>query len=284
MLRRRVFDLAGLFSRVISVESGGISYLVSTSDRSIGRELFAWRSFEDDIMDRAMGLLREEAGEPPLAGKIFIDVGANIGTSTIPALLRFGAASAIAFEPDERCFRLLQHNLLGNDVTSRVHIERSAVWDEPGVADFELGDSNWGDGRVRSGHGSVPGFFEEEKRTTTPVPLTTLDAFIVKHDIDLGRVGLLWVDAQGAEFHVLNGARSLLSSGIPVVMEYWPYGLSRSGGLTELSSLIAEHYTAIVDLRFAAESTELQPIPAEGIETVRRRCTGVRYTDLLLLR
>ena len=286
MLRRRAFDLARSVTPVVAVESDGISYFVSTSDRSIGRELFAVRQFDGSVMHRAMDILGSaEPTKLPLSGKIFVDVGANIGTATIPALLRFGAASAVAFEPDERCFRLLRHNLLENELTARVVVERAAVWDEPGVAPFELVDSNWGDGRVRTTPAQwQPGPFLEETRATAEVPLVTLDAFGALHRSDVAGSGLLWVDAQGAEFHVLNGARTLLSSRVPVVMEYWPCGLRRSGGLRNLSSLIAEHYTSFVDLRLEPESSDSEPVPADRIEALQARYeddTG--YTDLLLL-
>lgn len=295
MLRRRAFDLARTVTPVVSVTSGGISYFVSTSDRAIGRELFALRQFDERVMERAMHLVSrhtaagDEAlpGGPsrlPLAGTIFVDVGANIGTATIPALLRFGAARALAFEPDERSFRLLRHNLLENDLTERVVAERAAVWDEPGVAVFETVDSNWGDGRVRTTPGPVPGSFQEDQRTTTEVPLVTLDAFVAEHGVEPGRIGLLWVDAQGAEFHVLNGARSILSSGVPVVMEYWPYGLRRAGGLRELSGLVAEHYTSIVDLRLEPASGGCRPIPPDQLDSLQVRYEAdTAFTDLLLL-
>jgi FkbM family methyltransferase len=342
MLRRRAFDLARAVTPVVAVDSGGISYFVSTADRSIGRELFALRQFDEQVMERAMEVVGRHLGAPPgrpLAGKVFVDVGANIGTATIPALLRYGAAGAIAFEPDERCFRLLRHNViendLGNDLAGRVTTVRAAVWDEPGTASFEIVDSNWGDSRVRSaspsgsppapaglagasqeppapgapglqpgtahsprkasGQGSLGplGSFGEEQRATTEVPLVTLDGFLAERGIGAERIGLLWVDVQGAEFHVLNGARSLLEAGVPVVMEFWPYGLRRLGGLDELSSLVAEHYTSILDLRAEPDPGAADgsgslaapgPIPADQLGSLRPRYEAdTAYTDLLLL-
>ena len=42
-------------------------------------------------------------------------------------------------------------------------------------------------------------------------------------------IALIWVDVQGYEGYVFNGAKKFLSKGIPVVSEIWPYGILRTG-------------------------------------------------------
>jgi len=42
---------------------------------------------------------------------------------------------------------------------------------------------------------------------------------------------LLWMDIEGYEGHALEGAKSLLSSGIPLVSEFNPEFLAKAGGL-----------------------------------------------------
>ncbi len=72
------------------------------------------------------------------------------------------------------------------------------------------------------------------------------------------------MDVQGHEAHVLRGASELLRSDVPIVIEYWPYGLRRAGGLETLHSLIAEHYAYVIDLR----SRDEQPprlLPADHL-------------------
>lgn len=68
------------------------------------------------------------------------------------------------------------------------------------------------------------------------------------------RVSLVWLDVQGHEGHFFLGARRLLSSGIPVVTELWPYAVLRSGMsrsefccilsklFTHFYLLVGEHY------------------------------------------
>ena len=40
---------------------------------------------------------------------------------------------------------------------------------------------------------------------------------------------LLWVDIQGYEGFMFQGAENTLSRGIPVVSEIWPYGIAKAG-------------------------------------------------------
>jgi hypothetical protein len=51
-------------------------------------------------------------------------------------------------------------------------------------------------------------------------------------DLDLPSApGLLWMDIEGYEGHALEGAKSLLSFGTPLVSESHPEFLARAGGL-----------------------------------------------------
>lgn len=83
--------------------------------------------------------------------------------------------------------------------------------------------------------------------------------------LDLGRVGLVGMDIQGHEGHMLAGAYSLTERTIPVDLEYWPYGLRRSDGLTLLHELIARHYSEFIDVRASMHSGRTVAFPAEEI-------------------
>lgn len=50
-------------------------------------------------------------------------------------------------------------------------------------------------------------------------------------DMTFPAQSLLWMDIEGYEGHALEGAKSLLSSGTPLVSEFHPEFLARAGGL-----------------------------------------------------
>ena len=62
--------------------------------------------------------------------------------------------------------------------------------------------------------------------------------------VDPGTIGLVWVDIQGHEGRLFRGAQETLRQGMPVISEFWPYGIRRSG-------LERDAYAEIVRSRFA---------------------------------
>ncbi len=254
VLRQELFDLLSRFSPAVAVDHAGIRYYVSTGDAGLSRIVFGEGSYEQDIMEHALSLAERHCGRAPLLqGRTFVDVGANIGTSTLPALLTFGAADAIAFEPDDENYRLLRCNLVANEVENRARTLRLALSDHAGHGELERAESSWGDHRVRVLAGSPDGSYGESSRPTARVELVRFDDAVRDLPIDLGRVGIVWMDTQGHEGHILAGARSLLESDVPVLIEYWPYGLRRltvlrcsmtlSGGITGGSSTFGRRWS-----------------------------------------
>ena len=46
-------------------------------------------------------------------------------------------------------------------------------------------------------------------------------------------IGLIWVDIQGHEGHLLAGAKNTVGKKIPMVCEFWPYAMQRAGTTRE---------------------------------------------------
>ena len=76
---------------------------------------------------------------------------------------------------------------------------------------------------------------------------------------------------------MLAGAPQLLAAGVPVVCEYWPYGLRRAGSLEKLHATVAQSFTSVIDAR----ADEM--VPAGRVADLAGRYTGERYTDLILI-
>lgn len=284
MLRQEIFDAVARVTPCVASTVGGVWYFVSTEDRGLGRVVFGHGEYEQDIMAHAIRLAEEFTGESPLLkGRTFIDVGANIGTSTLPALLVFDAEDAVAFEPDDQNYRLLRCNLIANNVEDRVQPLNVALSAVSGLGILERSESS-GDHRVRVRDGLPDGMFRESLRTTTEIRLKTFDDVVHEGLLALDRVGLVWMDTQGHEGHVLAGAETLLRSDIPVVVEYWPYGLRRADGLDLLHQLVAENYRQVIDVRASLAGHTVVAVRAADVGDLAHRFGGETYTDLLLLK
>jgi len=281
---RRDYEFRALrrLTPLAAVDADGIRYLVSTSDTAVGRETYMRRGYDATVMARLIELAGDELRRPALLGHTFIDIGANIGTSTIPAMRRYGASDAVAFEPAPDTFALLQCNLVLNDLTDRVRAVQVAVSDLEGVATLELSESNWGDRRVRAeGTGEHADMLGESAWPTAQVRTARFDDLAADLELDLDRVGLVWIDTQGHEGSVLAGASTVLERQLPLVVEYWPYGLRRSGGLDRVHSILAQAYPRFIDARAPGLARSQ---PTSSLPELAARYDGVDdYTDLLLL-
>lgn len=195
-VRGAVFDQAHHLTPLLAVESDGLTFLVPTWDQRVGRKLYvAGRRKEMKRLRYALDLLAREGWEPQGA---FVDVGANIGTTCLPALT-IGFESAVAVEPEPRNVLLLRANAALNGLADRLRVVEAAASDEDGQVPLALHPTNSGGHRVKPGGALVPA-----------VRLDTLLA-----DVD---VGLLWIDAQGHERAILDGAGELAQR-VPVIVE-----------------------------------------------------------------
>lgn len=135
-------------------------------------------------------------------GSTVIDVGANIGLSTI--LLARMAERVIAFEPSPPNVAFLRLNLERNGITN-VEVHAAAVSDTPGTLRLHVAQFGAGSHVVAAGHVSgdaVP---------TVDVPAVTLDG------TDLPPVAFIKIDAEGHDPDVLAGAARLLARDRPLV-------------------------------------------------------------------
>jgi len=214
-------------------------FFVPTSDLRIGARLFVRaRSKDMDVLAQALGHLAALGHRMP-SDPGFVDVGANLGTTTITALRHHHFSSAVALEPSPETFKALRVNLVANELESRAHALQVAASDQDGERPFEVSDHNIGAHRLRA----------EDVRSADQmvvVKTVTLDGLVARGTIHLDRVGLLWIDAAGHEGHVLAGASRLLEAGIPIVT-----AVKRRRSMTtdELLELLAPHYTDVVQLR-----------------------------------
>lgn len=274
--REAFFATAQPFTPCLAVETTAGLFFVRTGDRTVGRKLFmSRRRGEMATLARAVDALAS-VGVGDFGEKLLVDVGANIGTTTVPALALHGFAGAVACEPAPENFRMLRINLAANDLEQRVRALPIALSDREGEADLDIGSTNSG------GHHIVddvrPGYGET---VFTRVRKTTLDLLLEEIAVAPESVGLVWMDVQGHEGHVLDGASSLLRRGIPLVMELYPKWLEQAERLTAVESSIAQHYTHLLDLRTAPRhGADFEFLPTSGIsELVQAYPTG--FTDIL---
>jgi len=260
--------------------------LTYSDDRIIGESLRNAGQFAERDIDALRDLLRQAGAE--VRPSIFLDVGANIGTHSLHAL-KSGFEKALCVEPDPDNFKLLRINQILNDVDARCVNILAAASNAAGSAILEISPTNFGDHRVRLGRDGTPNLHDEQEWTMRTVSLRRLDDMIAEVGVALAHIGLAWIDTQGHEGHVLAGAQGLLASSIPIVAEFWPYGLSRCGGWPLLRDILIGSGRKIHDLRRSIAANCLQSVTMDEIEALFDRYLAAEsknfspYADLLLL-
>ena len=151
-------------------------------------------------------------------GDQFIDVGAHIGLTVLPAALKVGPRGrVVAFEPGSRAALLLEQNLALNFVSERVAVHRCAAGDAAGKARLHLspilGESSLLDLPVSQGGEDV-------------------DIRTVDSQVEPGRpVRLVKIDAEGYEPQVWRGMQRIVRDNPELValVEFGPAHLRRAG-------------------------------------------------------
>jgi FkbM family methyltransferase len=250
----------------------GIKFAVNSSDKVIGKSVFSTRRAYDcyNITNafQALGIERT---------KILLDIGANIGTIGIYAVSQGLAKKCIAFEPEPRNFELLKTNVCLNGLSDQFTLHNVALSIDASTSiTFELSNSNYGDHRVRVSEDQ--GILDEQGRSTIEVQCESLDNLI---GADFAKDCVLFIDTQGFEGHVLTGGAGLVSRGVPLIMEFWPYGLRRANGLELLYSALAKSpYTTICDLRKPENRIDFSIAELQNIANALGE--DGKYTDLLI--
>jgi FkbM family methyltransferase len=288
--RLAYFDSSAQYTPYLATDAGGALFLVKTEDKHIGRSLFSKRARgELAVLGRAVAAIEGLLGPSAVAQKAFVDVGANIGTTTIPALLSHGFDTAVAIEPEPENVRVLRLNVLLNDLEDRVTTLAVAASNEVGQSELVVDRSRGGKHWIATDRSKLRRKNLAENDMLT-VDTVTLDQLVESGVIDAERTGLLWMDAEAHEGHILQGATSLLRRGTPLVLEWNPVILERVGDRGKIERAVAEGYTHFAGMHrnvepgqpnFPLQTVDQLPAYAERFLDPSKRLTK---TDILVLR
>jgi FkbM family methyltransferase len=175
----------------------------------------------------------------------FIDVGASIGNILIPAVSQNLFKKAIAFEPSEKNYSLCKINIILNNLSGLIQLQKCAVTNRDNeILDLEIHNFDVGDHRIR--YKTYQGLLNEHLRKVEKVQSYSLDNLL--NNIDCSNSGL-WLNNQGSESQTISGGMNILKKNqMPIFLEFSPYYISNSDSFELLTNSFEDlNYSKVFD-------------------------------------
>jgi FkbM family methyltransferase len=252
--RDKVF-LANLARRVVLGAYRLFGLDVPTKVRRMG---INWDLDLDEGIDFAIYLLRAHERRTIASyrkvvrpGDIVLDIGANIGSHTLPLAARVGASGrVVGVEPTKFAMDKLRRNLALNPEFSDIVVPVQAMLSNSteGAPPVTL-PSSW----PLDQSGDVHPEMRSVEQSTVGAEMLTVDALVSR--LELPSVDFIKLDVDGYEVAVLEGAENVLRTHAPrIVMELAEYTLVERGrSLDELLEMLVGHGYRIFDEGLKAE-------------------------------
>lgn len=238
--------------KYVSCECKGeipLSYIVNSEYTFMVSDLSNGVSYQSQEVDLFFELAKTYFGVKPETGGYFLDIGANIGTTSLYAKKRYPALKIIGFEPMAENIKTFKINCLLNEINEDVELIEKALSDQISNAELMLSKNNHGDNRV------IKNFNELEDFEKTRIQTISLDIFLRDRIEVENTIQYIWMDVQGHEGFVLKGAEGLIQKRrIPLFMEFWPVELHRNQSFALLTEFLSKYYRGYIGVIYHNET------------------------------
>lgn len=246
--------------------------LIVHTNELISEKIFIDGSFEFLAFERTIEIIKKFNKLNTL-----VDIGANIGTTSIPALTKGFFKNAIVIEPEIKNFRILMSNIYLNNLEKRITAHNLALTDkENSLLYLEIfKEGNNGKHKVSKENLINKKFDSENIQKAKGNTLDKIAPNITRED------SLIWMDAEGYEGIILKGANSTIVKKIPLVVEFDPVMMSEYHSFNHFK-LLFPHYSVFYDL--SHKTTSPIKLDEETLkENYDRLLASNSHTDLLFI-
>lgn len=183
---------------------------------------------------------RHYKGAEPETG-IFLDIGGNIGTTSIYCKKKLKSdLKYIAFEPILENAKLFAANAAINGLKDII-VEQIALSNcSREKAAMHIAHDNWG------GSGMVVGAGNQisESGGDEIVATITLDSYLSEHHISAKDIKYIWIDVEGHEPEVLEGAAQLYNGlAIPTCLEFNQNHYMAVGSYEKMVTMLSKYFS-----------------------------------------
>lgn len=269
-----VSQISSLFSREImpyrsvSIDND-LNFIASSIDYTIGESMYMYgKCFAEDQVKIFFDLMNKYCGFDNKCNGLFLDIGANIGTTCIYAKKKIATNMYyIGFEAGIDNYKMFKCNCIINEVED-IKAEYIALGEKTCKGKYYYNQYNSG--------GSSVSFDEDQDNNL--LKIYSLDEYIEKGNISHEMVSCIWLDTEGCEAEILLGAKSLiLSKRIPMMQEFNPLTYEERGKDKDYYALMEKAYTYYIDTFDLSRIYEIRSLSEHKTLLMNR---GVHATDL----
>ena len=154
----------------------------------------------------------------PSGRTIIIDIGANIGTASVPACVD-NNFELIAIEPSKENLSLLLKNISINGIKAKIYCCALVNKVTENYIKLFINKGNTGANSLSSSWN--PSVNLDDNRLVEFVPCKTFDEIFFENNIDIKKIIIIKIDVEGVEEAVLSGSRKFLElNTAPILLEY----------------------------------------------------------------
>lgn len=148
--------------------------------------------------------INEDYGKMPIDGQTVIDIGSNIGDSSIYFVSK-GAKRVIALEPFKKNYDLAQKNIDENNLTDKIVLLHTGLSDTEKIMHIDPEQESRG-GKLKEFENGIE------------IKTTTLENILKKFNVD---TAILKMDCEGCEYlSILTSSKTTLQKFSHITMEY----------------------------------------------------------------
>ena len=261
----------------VSVDGGAV-YIARSKDFVIPLHMYFWEeTWSKKEIETFLYLTNKFYGNQ--ANKYFLDIGANIGTTSIYVRMN-KKIPVIGFEAGHDNYDIFRINCIINHVEDII-VENMGLSDEQSDAKYMYIPTNSGGGGV-IGQSNIEDINSSNNHYEN-IKLYRLDDYICNKEL-LKKIGYIWLDTEGHEANIIHGAlNTLLAERVPMWLEFNPATYKLQGVWERFISDISSIYDYFIDFNEIRDGQEISREISEISEYPDIMEAGnIRATDIFL--
>lgn len=213
----------------------------------------------------------------------FLDLGANIGSTSVYALKSNYFSNAICIEASSLNYQFLNFNSQINKLADKLKTFNYGLADFSGEGELICNPDNCGDFRIQPVNLEInsTNLFNEDNYTREVTQFITLNELMKQGILKSEEIGFIWIDCQGSEGLIFKGGEQFFQKvSVPLYVEFWPYGINRLAAKETYFNFIANYSSQLWKLT----SEKFEPISLDFLNSFYNENLNTgEYIDILVI-